>query len=148
MNDKEKELVTEEFCSRKDTYNICPGGQGGFGYINKNGLVPKIDPKIRSASMKEKFKDPVFKKKILENTLQRPDVKIKAKEKYREKYPETAWKGRKHKTETILKLRKSKNKGRNNSQYGTIWITNGKDSKKIKKEQETPKGWYKGRICK
>lgn len=36
MNAKEAELVTEEFCLREDTYNICPGGQGGWGYINNN----------------------------------------------------------------------------------------------------------------
>jgi hypothetical protein len=38
MNDKEAELVTEDFCNREDTYNVCPGGNGGFGYINSNGL--------------------------------------------------------------------------------------------------------------
>ncbi len=36
MNAKEAELVTEAFCIREDTYNICVGGQGGFGYINNN----------------------------------------------------------------------------------------------------------------
>ena len=34
MDQKEKELV--EVGSH--TYNLCEGGKGGFGYINKNGL--------------------------------------------------------------------------------------------------------------
>lgn len=34
MNAKEAELVTEEFCLREDTYNLCPGGKGGWGYNN------------------------------------------------------------------------------------------------------------------
>lgn len=38
MNAKEKELVTDEFCLREDTYNLCPGGKGGWGYINKTDL--------------------------------------------------------------------------------------------------------------
>jgi len=39
MNKKEAELVTEEFCFREDTYNLCPGGNGGFGYINGNDIA-------------------------------------------------------------------------------------------------------------
>lgn len=33
-----------------------------------------------------------------------------------------------------------------NSQYGTMWITNGTKNKKIKKDDVIPEGWYKGRV--
>lgn len=33
MNDKEKELVVPNL---ETNYNLCPGGQGGFGYINNH----------------------------------------------------------------------------------------------------------------
>lgn len=39
MNDKEKELVVIS----EETYNLCEGGKGGFGYINllrKKGIIP------------------------------------------------------------------------------------------------------------
>lgn len=39
MNAKEAEIVTEEFC--KDSYNLCLGGHGGFGYINSNQLFDR-----------------------------------------------------------------------------------------------------------
>ena len=35
MNAKESELVTEEFVKEDTNYNLCPGGKGGWGYINK-----------------------------------------------------------------------------------------------------------------
>jgi hypothetical protein len=38
MYRREKEIVTEDFLARDDTYNIRRGGSGGFDYINKNGL--------------------------------------------------------------------------------------------------------------
>lgn len=36
--EKEKEVVNDVFLLREDVYNIRRGGQGGFDYINKNGL--------------------------------------------------------------------------------------------------------------
>lgn len=39
-----------------------------------------------------------------------------------------------------------KNVGSNNPQYGTMWITNGEQNKKITKDVDPiPEGWYKGR---
>ena len=39
--------------------------------------------------------------------------------------------------------------GLNNSQLGTMWITDGKENKKIKKHVDIiPEGWYKGRSVK
>lgn len=38
MYSREKEIVTEEFLARDDTYNLRRGGTGGFDYINRVGL--------------------------------------------------------------------------------------------------------------
>lgn len=38
MNKMEADLVSVEVCLREDTYNLSPGGKGGFGYINASGI--------------------------------------------------------------------------------------------------------------
>lgn len=46
-------------------------------------------------------------------------------------------------------IMKEKQKCSKNSQFGTIWITNGQENKKIKKELLDiwiEKGYYKGRM--
>lgn len=63
------------------------------------------------------------------------------------------WCGKKHKPETIKRMKEThkKNchqKGEKNSSYGTCWITKDKDNKKIKKEllnEYLSNGWIKGR---
>lgn len=37
MNLKEAELVTNEFIKEDSNYNLCPGGQGGWSFVNSNG---------------------------------------------------------------------------------------------------------------
>lgn len=62
------------------------------------------------------------------------------------------WSGRHHRPETIEKQKKifsetRHQSGSKNSQYGTMWITNGTINKKIKKDIDIiPEGWYKGRV--
>ena len=58
------------------------------------------------------------------------------------------WLGKKHKAETIEQMRKShigKHLGKNNSQFGTRWVTNGTESRKISKTEAIPDGWRYGR---
>ena len=52
--------------------------------------------------------------------------------------------GKNHSTETKEKISKAQ-LGIKNSQYGTMWITNGLESKKIKKDEQIPEGWNRGR---
>ena len=62
-----------------------------------------------------------------------------------------SFRGKTHKLETKEKIGKTNSinqKGVKNSQFGTMWITNGTDNKKIKKDSCIPLGWYKGRITK
>jgi hypothetical protein len=44
-------------------------------------------------------------------------------------------------------IKNSKNQiGMGNSQFGTMWITNNFENKKIKKNDNIPEGWKKGRV--
>ena len=56
--------------------------------------------------------------------------------------------GKTHTEEAKKKISQA-NKGRGigiqNSQYGTFWITNGIENKKVSKDSVIPDGWYKGR---
>lgn len=105
MNQKEAELVTEEFVKRTDTYNLCVGGKGGFGYINN-------DPAIRRT-------DGMLGKTHSPKTRARLAITSKGNQ-HGSGFPSTAlygMLGKKHKEETKEKMR-AKAAGKNNSQYG------------------------------
>ena len=147
MNTKESQLVTEEFCLREDTYNICVGGKGGWGYLNSNNIsnigwkdnsteVGKKRASIGGNKTKSRLdSDPILKSKFKDNGKKYLNPKAFAGKTHSDEWKQT------HST-----LMKELSKGDKNSQYDTMWITNGRDSRKIKKEVDTiPEGWYKGR---
>jgi hypothetical protein len=160
MNVKESELVTEEFCLSEDTYNLCPGGNGGFGYINSNPEIMAKRDKYENKLAGRIAANEVLKAKY--GTIAIVPLKLKTDEEFRSnfrknvsaglkrKYSETEhnWKNRHHTEETKQKMRKPKNIGSSNSQYGTRWITNGIENRKIEKETPIPKDWRKGRVIK
>ena len=156
MNVKEKELVTEEFCARGDTYNLCVGGQGGFGHINKSDIRNGTENTIKITEYRLIFLDALKRGRDTQKRLKEENGEWAKRNhearslaaKKRNSGSGNPFFGKKHSEETLAKLRKSKNKGENNSQFGSIWITNGHENKKIKKTDIIPTGWNKGRIVK
>lgn len=151
MYAKEAELVNKDFLATENTYNLKVGGFGGFDYINSNpekyltekrlaSLMPHAE---RQRRWRDKYDtDPHFREVIASNAN-------KALKAHREKYPKGAFKGRVHSDQTKLAM-SSKAKERlqdptANSQYGTMWITNGIKNKKIRKTDPIPEGWKSGR---
>ena len=133
MNQKETDIVDEEFVARDDTYNIKLGGQGGWS---------EEEHKLGSETVKDLRKDENFcllvkqrMKKAWEKRIARGYIQY--------------FTGKKH-SEISKNLIGEKNsvhqKGKGNSQFGTHWITNGSENKKQKKNLSLPNGWKKGRV--
>jgi len=149
MNAKEREIVTEEFCLRKDTYNLCVGGHGGFSYINRYNLGGNYKNKKKLDLKKLETARNVLKDLYTNNSWKKQQsLKISKSLKKHYQNSNGHFSGKKHSEDSKKKISESnKNigKGSKNSQYGTIWITNGQENKKIKKDDLIPDGWYKGR---
>lgn len=162
MNTTEKELVTEEFCLRHDTYNLCVGGKGGFSYINSTpDLVAKRDKtehKLAGRAATNKIIIEQYGSLSAFNRIVGKLGAAKFKEKYhtddefRHRMQDHARQGRENAaSQEACEKRKNTmrerghSKGELNSQFGTVWVTNGIENKKIKKTDVIPEGWYKGR---
>lgn len=158
MNQKEKEIVNEEFVRRKDTYNIKLGGEGGFDYINNNHLWDlsvrfksnertKQLSKMANDKKKELYKD----EKYLDKVSKKISTGLN---KYYENN-DSVWLGKKHKEETKIKIGKSNIKshlGERNVSFGTCWVSNMvlRESKQIDindLEKYLIIGWIKKRVC-
>jgi hypothetical protein len=121
MNAKEAELVTEDFCSQPGNFNLCPGGKGGWGYINQN-------PQLKNCHNQETYIK-------ISNTLRgRKNPSLSDRNKILHsngtlKAPIDGFKGKKHSLESRIKIaetmrERDHQKGKNNSQFGTKRIKN------------------------
>jgi hypothetical protein len=152
MNEAETRLVVIS----EESYNLCPGGQGGFGYINSNPekfltekrLKSLTRVKDRSPNLQKKWKEQL--KKAQQKDSYKKNQSEAQKKRNREKG--SWWVGKQHRQETLDKMKvahQGKHSGSKNSQYGTCWITNGSSNKKISKNDLDfwiEQGYYKGRI--
>lgn len=151
MYQKEGEIVNEEFLSTQNTYNIKIGGFGGWDHINSNEVLRKNkNKKARKCANKtimEKYGVDNLSKIIIVREKLSKLMKERIKDGFKPNPP--SFKGKKHSEESKKKIKNSligKQSGCLNSQYGTMWITNGIENKKIKKDTSVPDGWKKGKI--
>lgn len=138
---REKELITEDLIQDPNCFNLRPGGEGG--YISEE--QQRSRSLTAAVALRKKKEDPEFLARFKES--QKIGVR-RAREEGRIKTPDTfSFKGRKHSLDTIelfSQYRKGTGKADSNSQFGSFWITNGKENKKTK--SEIPEGWYRGRV--
>ncbi len=146
LKEREKHLVNEDLLKDLLCMNLMIGGHGGY---SEAGRLGGIKSALRTNKiLKKRFKnEPLFLKAYQERGF------IQAKKNWKDgKYKPVHLYGKNngmynkhHSIETKYKMSKN-HKGKSNSQFGTCWITNGKENKKVKKENLIlEKGWFLGR---
>jgi hypothetical protein len=136
--EREKEIVNESFLKDPSCMNLGIGGNGGI-------MNEEHAKKFHAAGGR----------KVFQILSERHSQRLKEDLVYKEKYSKIMSKslsgekngfyGKTHSEESIHKMKDADRSGSKNSQYGTCWITNGQENKKIKKEDNIPAGWKYGR---
>ena len=144
LANREKELVNEDTLIDPDCMNLQTGGGGGFSSKEHAYAFHAAGGKAVRILMGKRH-------------AKRMKTDLEYKTKVVQKIKETlggvgTFTGRKHKPETIEKMKLAavgKGIGKKNSQFGTCWITNNVENKKIKKIELNnfiELGWRLGRI--
>lgn len=153
MNAKEAELVTEEFVLQETNYNLCVGGHGGWSYVNKS--IWTEEKRLTHNKSISPFGTQLQQSLLNANPVKYSQDRSRAAKKLqalrKEGIQPQPFAGKTHTPETKAKMSansKGKTSGSKNSQFGSKWITNGTQNKKIKINDIIPDGWYYGRTVK
>jgi len=143
--EREKQLVNEDLLKDDNCMNLKTGGTGGF--FGKSASIGRLFGNKRHNFL---LKNDSTYRNFYCNKMRDIGKYNYANGKYENfALNRCNWKGKIHTEETKKKIGEAnskKQKGIGNSQFGTRWITNGTENKKIKKEETIPTGWKAGRI--
>jgi len=149
---KETEIINEDLLQDPMCMNLQLGGGGGFSskeHMMKCSLAGAHSPgRIKKSQKRYKWlidNDSIWNKKHSEMRSRL------LKERHKNGDRGIYWNGKHHSEETKQKIGKSvseSQKGDKNSQYGTCWITNEIETRKIHKGDLIPEGWRLGRKIK
>ena len=133
-----KELILDNLCM-----NLKEGGTGGFSDEEHKNKFLKAGRETLINKIKNDFS--FFEKWSKMSSKRMKNTHKEGKINY------NTFEGKSHSDETkqlISEIKKGTGTGETNSQYGTCWITNGIENKKIKKEDFDSyllESWVKGR---
>lgn len=144
LKEREKELVNEELLNDSLCMNLQLGGVGGF-----SSKEHQIKASLKANKKASKSLKLLWKNKEWSNNLKNKIIETWKNSKYDEikERNKTLFKNKQHSEESKKKMsNKAKLRiGSSNSQFGTCWITNGIENKKIWRGSEIPEGWKLGR---
>lgn len=150
MYAREKEVVTDEFLSRDDVYNLRRGGDGGFDYLNKTPGLKHIQPFTDADRLKGQQSLALVTKEQWSLICKRQYVGTSRE--YRSSRTAPA-RSKSNSEQAALKkkstfTRINHQQGEKNSQFGKMWITDGVVSKTVLRSELVGDGWRPGRIIK
>jgi hypothetical protein len=148
LAEREREIVNQEMLNEELCMNLKIGGEGGGRFSVEQQKINAIKSNEKQKWLMENDKEWAESRiNKLKQTGSLTFMRLHAEGKIKP----YDWTGRTHTEESKLKMRtSSKGKGSSveNSQYGTCWITNGIDNKKIHKGDLIPENWKLGRKIK
>lgn len=146
LKKREEEVVNLNEIAKVECMNLKVGGEGGLVNDEHKKAFVKAG-KINLINSKEKREKSLL---ITRSTDRYKENMSKSlKNYYKNNF--SSFKGKKHSDETKQKISESskgKGCGSSNSQYGSCWITNEIENKKIKRGDLIPEGWRLGRKMK
>ena len=144
---RETALVDSALLKDPLCMNLALGGGYGWEHYNtspnyKSPLTKEIalkGSKLGTAKLKQKLLDPVF--------VAEQSSRIKTGLERSTYVPGNSFRGKTHTAETKLRMSQAGKcrTGSSNPQYGTCWITNDVENKKVKRDSQLEEGWKHGR---
>lgn len=147
LKDREHQLVNEDILKDPMCMNLQLGGGGGFS---------SIEHQLKCSIAGSKTGPLVVKKLWKENKDWADNKRIVMKDRFNDinyktsvlKSAASAFLGKHHSDESKKRIGEKNSEAQlknKNSQFGTMWITNGTENKKIKNDSIIPENWKKGR---
>lgn len=137
---REKQVINEDLLKDKSCMNLKVGGEGGLSNKEHAYKFHSAGGKSTIQLLHKKFRtDPEYR----QSNINKISNALKGRV--------GTFKGKTHSNQTkslISQVMKGKGIANKNSQFGTMWITNGKQNKKVRIGELIEKGWIEGRKIK